>query len=177
MIKTAIAASALIVVTLPGVALAQDDYRFYGSFGYSAVNTDEVDLGAVTARLGYKLAPWIGVEAEGSIGVKDEGFDVSIGGSSGAFELKHDAAAYAVAYLPLGENFELFARAGYGTTAIESDVYGVSVRGQGESLNYGVGASVFIRNDGLRADWTRRDFTDDNAGEADVWSVSYVRRF
>lgn len=177
MIKTAIAASALLIAALPTAAFAQDETHFYGSLGYSAVETDQADLGALTARLGYKFLPYVGVEGEASVGVKSEGYDVSIGGSSGDIELKHDVAAYAVAFLPLGENFEVFARAGYGTTAIEATSGGVSVRGDGESFNYGAGATAFFRNDGLRVDWTRRDFTDDNAGEADVWSVSYVRRF
>jgi outer membrane immunogenic protein len=177
MIKTAIAASALLLVGLPAAAMAQDTPRYYGSIGYSAVETDQADLGAVTARLGYKFLPWIGVEGEAGIGVKSEGYDVSIGGSSGDIELKHDAAAYAVGFLPFGENFEVFARVGYGTTAVEATSGGVTVRGDGDSFNYGVGGTAFFRNDGVRVDWTRRDFTDDNAGEADVWSVSYVRRF
>ncbi|QDH74027.1 porin family protein [Brevundimonas sp. M20] len=177
MFKTAIAASALVLTALPVAAHAQDESRFYGSVGYSAVSTDQADLGAVTGRFGYKILPWVGAEAEASFGVKDEGYDVSIGGGSGAIELKHDAAAYAVAFLPLGENFELFARAGYGTSAIEATSSGVTVQSDGESFNYGVGATAFFRNDGLRVDWTRRDFTDEGAGEADVWSVSYVRRF
>ena len=91
-------------------------------------------------------------------------------------ELKHDVAAYAVGFLPLGEHVELFARAGYGTSKIESSVSSVIVRGDGESFNYGVGASVFYGANGLRADWTRKDFTKGDA-EADIWSVSYVRRF
>lgn len=177
MIKTAIAASTLVLIALPAAAQAQDETRLYGSLGYSAVETDQADLGAVTARLGYKFLPYVGVEGEASFGVKGEGYDVSIGGSSGEIELKHDVAAYAVAFLPVGENFEVFARAGYGTTAIEATSGGVTARGDGESFNYGVGATAFFRNDGLRVDWTRRDFTDDNGGEADVWSVSYVRRF
>ncbi|MFN3559684.1 MAG: porin family protein [Brevundimonas sp.] len=176
MLKTAIAASAVLLAALPTVASAQDEPRLYGSLGYSAIDTGQADLGSITARVGYKFLPYLGVEGEAGIGVKDEGYDVSIGGSSGAIELKQDFAAYAVAFLPLGENFEVFARAGYGSTAIEATSAGVTVQGDGESFNYGLGATAFFRNDGVRVDWTRRDFTDD-AGEADVWSVSYVRRF
>ncbi|RZJ28347.1 MAG: porin family protein, partial [Brevundimonas sp.] len=135
MFKTAIAASALLITALPVAAHAQDQSRFYGAIGYSAVNTDQADLGAVTGRLGYKILPWVGVEGEASFGVQGEDYDVSIGGSSGEIELKHDAAAYAVAFLPLGENFELFARAGYGTTAVEATSAGVTVQGDGESFN------------------------------------------
>ena len=53
----------------------------------------------------------------------------------------------------------------------------MTASGDGESVNYGVGANYFIdgRN-GIRADWTRRDFRDDG-GEADTYGLSYVRRF
>lgn len=176
MIRTVIAASVVVLAGLPVVALAQEAPRAYGALGYSHLDTDGADLGAVTGRLGYKLWPNFGVEAEASIGVDDQAYDVSIDGASGVFELKHDVAAYAVAFLPLGDHVELFARVGYGSTNIEASTPGVTVRGAGESLNYGVGASVFLNNNGLRADWTRRDFTDD-AGKADVWSLSYIRRF
>lgn len=175
MIRYALAAPALLLAGLPAAALAQDAPRAYGSIGYSQVETDDATLGAITARAGYKLLPYVGVEGEASVGIENDSFDVSIGGS-GEIELKHDVAAYAVAFLPLGQNFEIFARAGYGSTSIETTVPGVTARGDGESFNYGVGASVFHGNNGLRADWTRRDFTDDG-GEADVWSLSFVRRF
>jgi outer membrane immunogenic protein len=177
MIKTVIAASAVLLAGLPIAALAQEAPRAYGALGYSQFSTDGTDLGAVTGRIGYKLWPNFGMEAEASIGVDDQAYDVSIGGSSGVFELKHDVAAYAVAFLPLGDHVELFARVGHGSTNIEASTPSVTVReGDGESLNYGVGASVFLDNNGLRADWTRRDFAND-AGKADVWSVSYIRRF
>jgi hypothetical protein len=175
MIKTVIAASALALVGLPAAALAQDIQRGYATLGYSQVDTEQATLGAVTARAGWKVLPYVGVEGEASVGVEDETFEVSIGGS-GTIELKHDVAAYAVAFLPLGDHIEIFARAGYGSTSIESSVAAVTVMGDGESFNYGAGASVFYGANGLRADWTRKDFTD-NGGEADAWSVSYIRRF
>lgn len=176
MIKTLIAASAVALVALPAAALAQDAPRAYGTLGYSQFENDQLTLGAVTGRAGYKFLPYVGVEAEASVGVDDESFDVSIGGSSGTIELKHDVAAYAVAFLPIGKHVELFARAGYGSTSIEASTPSVTVTGDGESFNYGAGASVFYGANGVRADWTRKDFTD-NGGEADTWSVSYIRRF
>lgn len=115
------------------------------------------------------------MEGEAGIGVEDDDIEVSINGS-GVIELKHDVAAYAIAFLPLGDRFEAFARIGYGTSKIEASVAGVTVRDEGESFNYGVGASAFLTaHDGLRADWTRRNFQD--GGEADTWSLSYIRRF
>lgn len=169
------AAAAAALVVLPVAAAAQDAPRAYATLGYTGLDTDLAELGAVTARLGYKFHPNFGLEGEAGIGVEDEDIEVSINGS-GVIELKHDVAAYAVAFLPLGERFEAFARIGYGTSKIEASVSGVTVRDEGESFNYGVGASAFLTtHDGLRADWTRRDFQD--GGEADTWSVSYIRRF
>lgn len=176
MTKTTLTALVAACALMPAAAHAQQQSRTYATLGYTAVETGEVDLGAVTGRFGYKVLPWVGAELEAGVGVEDESFDFSIGGSSGTIELKHDVAAYAVAFLPLGDHFEAHARIGYGTTKIESSVAAVTVRDEGESFNYGVGASAFLDGwNGVRADWTRRDFQD--GGEADTWSVSYVRRF
>jgi outer membrane immunogenic protein len=103
--------------------------------------------------------------------------DVTVGATTVNVEHEYDAAVYAVGILPISPNFELFARGGYGTTEIKASAAGVSASDSGESWNYGVGANYFIdgRN-GIRADWTRRDFTNDG-GEADVWSLGYVRKF
>jgi outer membrane immunogenic protein len=178
MTKTLIATVVAALMALPAAAFAQDDApRGYAALGYGRVETEQADLGVVTGVAGWKLWPNLGVEAQASVGVEDEAFDVSIGGSSGVIELKHDIAVYAVAFLPIGDHIELFARAGYGSTSIESSEPSVSVWGNGESLNYGAGASVFLDGyNGLRGDWTRRDFQD-NGGEADTWSVSFIRRF
>jgi outer membrane immunogenic protein len=175
MTKTTLTALVAACALVPAAAHAQQDSRAYATLGYTAVETDQAELGAVTGRFGYKVLPWIGAEVEAGVGVEDDSFDVSINGS-GTIELKHDVAAYAVAFLPLGDHFEAHARIGYGTTKIESSVAAVTVRDEGESFNYGVGASAFLDGwNGVRADWTRRDFQD--GGEADTWSVSYIRRF
>lgn len=176
MIKTLIATSALALAALPAAVSAQDIPRGYVTLGYSQFDTGQSTLGAVTIRGGWKVWPNLGVEAEGNIGVEDETFDVSIGGTGGKIELKQDIAAYAVGFLPLGEHVELFARAGYGSTSVEASTPAVSVKGDGDSFNYGAGVGLFHGSNGLRADWTRKDFKDDG-GETDYWSVSYVRRF
>lgn len=175
MTKTTLTALVAACALMPAAAHAQQDSRAYATLGYTAIETDQAELGAVTGRFGYKVLPWVGAEVEAGVGVEDDSFDVSINGS-GTIELKHDVAAYAVAFLPLGDHFEAHARIGYGTTKIESSVAAVTVRDEGESFNYGVGASAFLDGwNGVRADWTRRDFQD--GGEADTWSVSYIRRF
>ena len=147
-----------------------------GSVGYTVLDGDNTNLGAITGRLNAKVTRYIGVEGEASFGVKDD--DVSFGGVTGDLSHEYDAAAYVVGTLPISPNFEVFGRIGYGTTQIKTDVAGFSATEDGESVNYGVGANYFFdgRN-GVRADWTRRDFTDDNGGELDTYGLSYVRRF
>lgn len=170
--------SAAAVALMGTPALAQDNTRtgMYGSLGYSQMDGADGDLGAVTARLGTRLNRNLGFEGELSTGVKDD--DISVGAINGSLKLDYDAAAYAVGYLPLSDNFELFGRAGYGTTQVKADVAGFTQTEDGESFNYGAGANWWFNDaSGLRGDWTRRDFTDDGGGEVDVYSLNYVRRF
>lgn len=172
-----LAAAAAALLATPAAAQNAENSRFYGSVGYGHIDGDAYEFGSITGRVGFKPHRFVGVEAEGSVGVTDEEFDVSIGGTSGTIEHKYDAAAYVVGFLPINKHIELFARVGYGTSEVESSSSSVTVTQDGESLNYGVGASYLITGvDGFRGDWTRRDFSD-NGGEADVFSLSYIRRF
>lgn len=168
------AAAAATLIAAP--AMAQVAQPVYGSVSYSQLDAEDADLGAITGRVGYKFSPNFAVEGEASVGVSDETYDLG-GGVEGRLEHKYDAAAYAVGILPVSPNLELFARGGYGTTELEASAAGVSTSDSAESWNYGVGANYYFdANNGIRADWTRRDFRDD-AGEADVWSLGYVRKF
>ena len=175
--KVILAAAALSVFALPAAAqvVQPGGPTYYGSLGYSQLDHSDGNLGAVTGRLGAKFNPYFVVEGEGSIGVKDD--DFTIAGVDGKIEHDYDLAAYAVGTMPLTPNFELFARGGYGTTRIKGELGGLERKADGESWNYGVGANYYFDGqNGLRGDWTRRDFTDDG-GEVDVYSVNYVRRF
>lgn len=175
--KVILAAAALSVFALPAAAqvVQPGGPTYYGSLGYSQLDHSDGNLGAVTGRLGAKFNPYFGVEGEGSIGVKDD--DFTIAGVDGKIEHDYDLAAYAVGTMPLTPNFELFARGGYGTTRIKGELGGLERKADGESWNYGVGANYYLDGvNGVRADWTRRDFRDDR-GEADAYSVSYIRRF
>lgn len=157
--------------------MAQDPAsRVTGSIGYTQLDGDDGDLGAVTGRVGYDFTRNLGIEGEASVGVKDQ--DVTFGGVNTTLEHEYDAAVYGVAKLPLSENLELFGRVGYGTTEVKASTAGFAATEDGESVNYGVGANYFIdgRN-GIRADWTRRDFQEDNGGELDTYGLSFVRRF
>ena len=170
-----LAAAAVSVIAAPAFAQTMQRPSYYGTLGYSQLDHSDGDLGAITGRVGAKFNPYLGVEGEASIGVKDD--DFTFAGVDGKIEHDYDAAAYVVGALPVTPNFELFARGGYGTTKIKTELAGFNGEVDGESWNYGAGANYYLDGqNGLRADWTRRDFRDD-AGEADVYSLSYVRRF
>ncbi|MDP1778300.1 MAG: porin family protein [Brevundimonas sp.] len=171
-----LATAALTLIAAPAMAQSISSPQVTGSVGYTVLDGDDASLGAITGRLNARVSPYFGVEGEASFGVKDD--EVTVGAATGDLSHEYDVAAYGVATLPINENFELFGRLGYGTTQIKADVAGFSATEDGESVNYGVGANYFFdgRN-GVRADWTRRDFTDDNGGELDTYGLSYVRRF
>lgn len=174
--KTLLATAAVSLFALPAAAQSLSQPQWYGTAGYTALDAEGADLGALTGRIGAKVSPNIAFEGEASIGVVDD--DIDVGGVNASVEQDYDAAAYAVGILPVASNFELFGRVGYGTTSIKADVAGVSAEEDGESVNYGVGGNYFFdANNGVRADWTRRDFTDDDGGEVDTYGLSYVRRF
>ncbi len=168
--------AALTLIAAPAMAQSISSPQVSGSVGYTVLDGDDANLGAITGRVTAKMSQYFGVEGEASFGVKDD--EVSFGGVNGDLSHEYDAAAYVVGTLPISPNFELFGRVGYGTTSIKADVAGFSVTEDGESVNYGAGANYFFdARNGVRADWTRRDFTDDNGGELDTYGVSYVRRF
>jgi hypothetical protein len=170
-----LATAALTLIAAPAMAQSLSTPQVSGSVGYTVLDGDDANLGAITGRITAKVNPYFGVEGEASFGVKDD--DVTVAGITGDLSHEYDAAAYVVGTLPVSPNFELFGRLGYGTTRIKADVAGFSATEDGESVNYGAGANYYFdAQNGLRADWTRRDFRNDG-GELDTYGLSYVRRF
>ena len=170
-----LATAAISLFAVPAMAQTVSAPQWYGTAGYTALDADGADLGAVTGRIGARLSPNFAVEGEGSIGVRDD--DITVAGVNGKVEHDYDAAIYGVGILPVSPNIELFGRLGYGTTKVKADIAGVSAEADGESFNYGLGGAYnFDAQNGVRADWTRRDFRDDG-GQADTYGLSYVRRF
>ena len=167
--------SAAALTALPAAAQTVSAPAFYGNLGYSFVDADNANLGAITGRVGARLHPNFGAEAEVGIGVDDD--TVRVGATNVKTELKHSVAAYGVGFLPINDKFDLLARVGYGSTKVSASAAGVSASDTNESWNYGVGAQYsFDGANGVRADYTRHDFNHDG-GNADVWAVSYVRKF
>lgn len=165
--------SAAALTAMP--AAAQTVPSLYGTLGYTAVDSDDVTLGAITGRLGARFHQNFGVEGEAAIGVGDDSY--TFGTTRVEAELKHSFAAYGVGFLPINEQFELLARVGYGTSKVGVSAAGVSASDSDESWNYGVGAQyLFDGLNGVRGDYTRHDFGN-GGGDADTWAISYVRKF
>lgn len=172
----AAAGAVMALAALPAAAQSLQAPSFYGTAGYAFIDGGEAaNFGALEARLGARLHPNFGVEAEGAIGV--DGDSENVGGVLVKSDLKHSLAAYAVGFLPVAPNFDVFVRGGFGTTKVGVKGAGVKVSASEESWNYGLGGQfAFDDKNGVRADYTRYDFNH-GGGDADVWAISYVRKF
>lgn len=174
---TMTAASVAALALGAGAAQAQvAQGGMYGSIGYAATDRDDANLSAIQGRFGVKLHPMFGIEGEGAIGIDDE----SIAPGT-TVKLDHQLAGYGVAFVPLGERFELLGRVGYGNTKISVDSPLGDANGDANSWNLGVGGQFhFTPSDAVRLDWTRHNFDEEENSadvDLDVWSVSYVRNF
>ena len=170
-----LAAAAISAIAVPAFAQTTVEPRGYGSLGYTYLDGDAATTGAVTGRLGVNLNRYLAVETEASVGVKKDDFTVA--GVDGQINQDWDAAGYVVGKVPVSDKLELFARGGYGHTELTGEIAGNRTDLGADSWNYGAGANFYLDGvNGVRADWTRRDYRDD-AGKADAYSVSYVRRF
>lgn len=177
-----VAASAVALLSVPGLAQAQDmgATRLYGTVGYANADLEDVNLGAIQGRLGARFGPYFGVEGEAAFGIDDDSIDTGLAPPAPAsvdVELKHQLGIYGVVFLPTSENFDLFARVGYSTSEIEAEAAGISADEDADGWAFGVGGQFFFDGvNGVRADYTRHEFNDDG-GDADVWSIAYSRRF
>jgi len=163
--KLLIAAAGVAALAMAAPAAAET----YGSIGYSKIDVDPVNVGAITGRFGWASESFFGVEGEASFGLDDD----TVAGVKA--ELKTDIGVYAVARLPLNEQFRLLARVGYARTEVE---YTPGGDADSDHLAWGLGAEWFFdAANGARLDWTQRDTEDDIGQDADVFTLSYVRRF
>jgi outer membrane immunogenic protein len=179
----AAAAAAAMAALVPAAAQAQEaagPVGAYGNIGYSYIDVDGDHLDAIQGRVGYRFMPFVGVEGEAAFGIGGASETVDLGNGqtiTGSVKLKHELAAYAVGFAPINPNFDLLARIGYGTQKLKASAGGVSDSTSVESVNYGVGAQYHWDGvNGVRGEWTRYDFNS-GFGHADVFSVSYSRRF
>ncbi len=180
LLLAAVTASAALIAA---PALAQDHAQTawwqpsdaYVSLGYTGTNYGsgvDAHIGAITGRADARFGKYFGLEVEASGGVAP-----STSAQGNRTWLDHQYAGYAVGYLPLMRNLDLFARVGYGDSLI-SYRGPTSAEVNAESFNAGAGAQYFITpHDGIRFDYTRQDAQDHFGPSADTLALSYVRRF
>lgn len=146
----------------------------YGTLGYGERKHGD-QLESVTGRLGLRFGRFVGIEGEGAFGVDDK--KGTVGGLPYKSELKRSVGAYAVGYVPITDRLDVFGRVGLGNTKLKGTLDGTSITEQRDSVNYGGGAQFFFTgHDGVRADFTRESYRN-GPGHANVWGVSYVRKF
>lgn len=172
MIRTLLSAS-VATLALASVASADaGDFKLSG--GYTYVDADSVNFDAVTVRAGYDFTNYFGVEGEGNIGVN--GDTVNVGGTNVDVDMEYALSGFVVGRLPVAENANLFARAGYTTASFDASAGGVTFSDDDDGFSYGIGGEWFFDGyNGVRVDVTRTDFND--GGDVDSFGISYVRRF
>ena len=170
-----LAAAAISVLAAPAFAQSNPEPRGYGSLGYTHMEGDAAQTGAVSGRLGVNLNRYLAVETEVGVGVKDK--DITVAGVDGQIKHEWDAAGYVVGKYPVSNNLEVFVRTGYGHTELKRELAGGSSDIGSDSWNYGAGVTYLMDgSNGVRADWTRRDFNGTD-GENDSYALSFVRKF
>ncbi|HET9161662.1 MAG TPA: outer membrane beta-barrel protein [Caulobacteraceae bacterium] len=174
------AAAAASALALAGTASAQ----VYGTIGYSYYDTQTINLGGPTARIGWKSPTPLGLELEGSIGT-DKDTTGKIGPDVVRVQLQNQWAGYVTATGKIGDSFEAFARVGYGSTSLKASSTATSLtttpftfHDTFDSWNMGVGGQfVYDGVNGIRFEYTRMHFTDDGIDDSNTYTISYVRKF
>jgi hypothetical protein len=171
-------AAGMMLCAAPAFAqLSSVNPNFYGTLGYNNFSSDNgSDLSAITGRLGVRPSPYFGAEGEVSVGVGGDHTNFANGNQS--VHLNDQYAGYAVGYLPVKPNIDLFARAGFGHSDFHSNVQGAGFDTGADSWNFGAGGQYFFDHaNGVRAEYTREDYQCSHCTGADVWSVAFVRKF
>jgi outer membrane immunogenic protein len=167
----------------PGAWLAQP--QFYATLGYTYSNPYNRDLGEITGRVGVKVGPFVGMEGELGTGVFQNRFTTAAGNHAKLSE-GPSPAVYAVGYLPIGgyvpyigSKLDVFGRVGYGETQLMTQVANHDNLNTYTSINYGGGVQYTMNgHDGLRFDYTRRDYqTRTSPGDDNTYALSYVHKF
>jgi hypothetical protein len=190
---SALAATLMLLGASTASADPFDDVTGYGTLGFGDAQTREVSLDEVTGRLGARFGSYFGVEGEANIGLNRENF---VYGPScargvicplfiglGKIRLGDAEAAYAVGFLPIAPNADLFARVGYGISHFDMQPSFLGPNRQG--VNFGAGAQYFFDDvNGVRFDYTRTEFNTSGffgrnvlGSGANVFSIAYTRKF
>jgi len=156
-------AAALAMTAFAATAQAQDS----GAYVNVGVETFEFDTYNILGRVGYNFSENFGFEGEGSFGVigtEEFGEDIDTDWSLGG---------YIVGRIPVGENFEIFARVGYRAVNFSVEDIGSETF---DGVAYGGGVQWnFDEFNGIRLGYTGADLGV--VGTADIVDLAYVRKF
>lgn len=208
MLKFTTVSAILTLSLMAGSSAAANDYEgVYATIGGTLLSTEldlseidvadqtldlgseDADITLINGRVGYRFNAYFAVEGELGFGLGGDDVDrvipLEVLGNSVDVNANVDLTvdnyyiAFARGIYPVSENFDIFARIGYGEATADADVVG-SVAGftTGASTSvsesgfaYGVGAQYNLtHHDGIRADYTRLEDTD-------IISLAYSRRF
>lgn len=148
-----------------------------------------LDITMITGRIGYRFGDYFAVEGELGKGLGGDTINraipVTVAGNTLNVDTTTDLdidsyyGAFARGIVPLAENFDIFARAGYGSASAKAtataSLAGISLSGseteKATGFAYGVGAEYrFTDKDGVRFDYSRLEDTN-------ILNLSYSRRF
>lgn len=147
---------------------------YYGNLGYSNFD-DHSNTSAITGRLGVRANRYFGIEGEGAVGVATG--STYLGGDKYHVRLNDEYAGYAVGYLPVAHNADLFARVGYGASDAHISGPLIDTGNFRSGVTYGAGGQYFFSGpNGVRVDYTRMAYGP-TYDDSNVWSVAYVRKF
>lgn len=170
----------------------------YTYFNFDGDNDLEADINAVTARAGFRVTPFLSVEADASFGVDDGEFDFDgdedefdlddnddgdlddILAAPGDVEMDYLVAAFAKASVPITPRFEVGARGGYAFVELDGDIatpFGNEISVGGSDDGFGVGANAQVnltKRQALRLDYTYYDFDE---VEANAVTIAYQFTF
>ncbi len=169
--KTILLSTAAALLMVSG-ASAQDGRTHIGG-GLTHFDADGANFNALYVRGGFDITAFFGLEAEGQIGIQDDTVNLG-GGLTADVGLNYGIAGFAKAQYPVSEQFSVFARAGYAWAEFDASAAGLTIKEDDDGFAYGVGAEwAFSGPNAIRFDYTRYNFE----GDANVWSIGYVRRF
>lgn len=164
--------STVAALVLASGASAQDGRTHFGA-GALHIDADGANVSGVYVRGGYDFTPFIGAELEAQFGVWDDTVNLG-GGLTADVGLNYGVAGFMKAQYPVAEQLSVFGRVGYAWAEFDASAAGLSFQDDDDGLAYGVGAEwAFSGPNAIRFDYTRYSFE----GDANVWTLGYVRRF
>jgi len=137
-------------------------------------NGEDVSLGAIPGRAGFKTNTFFGVEGEFAIGIGDGNSDVL--SQEASIGLDSAYGVFAVGWLPIPLFGDLFGCVGYADRSIEADAGGLGSVAE-DSCGPAYGSGIALRQipcTKLRLEYTR--YEPDN-GEIDSFCISALFQF